>query len=178
MIDEGLPSAWPTEVLEALADLKQGALLAHPPLFYAGSPRYGLWDVTRDAGDPNLDEDLIELALDARPDYGLITTQTCDLAEECTPNHPWFQVAPVYRLPEVSDRERQLLEAHRVSHLVLLDPPTLVDGTWVADLRIEIPLEKSWLVGHTTIESFRDEQGYQVLAERLAAKRDRPALVY
>jgi hypothetical protein len=176
MIDAGLPEAWPPEVLQALALVKQGHLVERPPIFYAASPSHGIWDLTRETGDPELGEDLLELAEEARPEYGLITTQTCDLIEEGVPDHPWFQVVPVYRLTDVSEEERRLLESHRRSHLVLLAPPTLEEGTWVADLRVEVPLEKSWLVGRRPIESFPDEQAYQVLAERLAANRERPAL--
>jgi hypothetical protein len=176
VIDAGLPEAWPPEVVQALALVKQGHLVERPPIFYAASPRHGIWELTRETGDPELGEDLLELAEDDRPEYGLITTQTCDLVEERAPDHPWFQVVPVYRLTDVSEEERRLLESHRRSHLVLLAPPTLDEATWVADLRVEVPLEKSWLVGRTPIESFPDEQAYQVLSERLAATRERPAL--
>jgi hypothetical protein len=176
VIDEGLTDAWPPEVLEALVLFKQGHLVERPPLFYAGSPAHGIWDLTRQSGDHHLDEDLLELADDLRPEFGLITTQTCDIAEEGRPDHPWFQVVPVYRVDSASDVERRLLEDHRRSHLVLLKPPNLGEGIWVADLRVEVPLEKSWLVGRSPIESFTTEDDYQVLAERLAAKRDRPAL--
>lgn len=176
MIDEGLPDPWPPEVLEALARFKQGDLVEQPPIFYAASPAHGIWDLTRGAGVADAEEDLLELADEDRPQYGLITTQTCDIAEEGRPDHPWIQVVPVYQMVDVSDADRRLLEEHRRSHLVLLHPPDLPGGTWVADLRIEVPIEKSWLVGREPIESLRAEDDYQVLAERLAAKRDRPAL--
>ena len=176
MIDEGLPDPWPPEVLEALARFKQGDLVERPPLFYAASPAHGIWDLTRGAGVADAEEDLLELSDEDRPSYGLITTQTCDIAEEGRPDHPWVEVVPVYRLVDLSDEERALLESHRRSHLVLLEPPDLDDGPWVADLRIEVPIEKSWLVGRTPVDSFASEEEYQILAERLAAKRERPAL--
>lgn len=176
MIDEGLPEPWPPEVLEALARFKQGHLVERPPIFYAASPAHGIWDLTRGAGVADAEEDLLELSDEDRPSYGLITTQTCDIAEEGRPDHPWVEVVPVYRLVDVSDEERELLESHRRSHLVLLEPPDLDDGPWVADLRIEVPIEKSWLVGRTPVDSFSSEEKYQVLAQRLAAKRERPAL--
>lgn len=59
---------------------------------------------------------------------------------------------------------------------MLLKPPTLVDACWVADLRLEVPVEKGWLVGRTPIDAFASEDEYEDLALRLAATRERPAL--
>jgi hypothetical protein len=174
LIDEGLSDSWPPEVLEALVRFKQGHLIQQPPIFYAASPAYGVWDLTRTAGDAA--EDLLELADEDRPRYGLITTQTCDIAEEGRPDHPWIEVVPVYPLIDISKEDLELIESHRRSHLVLLEPPELEGGPWVADLRIQVPIEKSWLVGREPFESFPTEEAYQILAERLAAKRERPAL--
>jgi len=63
-----------------------------------------------------------------------------------------------------------------VNHLIALHSPTLPQGFWVADLRIEFPLEKSVLVGRVPIESFTNEEEYFKLADRLAEARRRPAL--
>lgn len=82
MIDEGLPAAWPLDVLEALRAFKQGSLVERPPIFYMAAPAHGIWDLTCFAGTQDLAEDLIELAERDRPSHGLITTQTCDIAEE------------------------------------------------------------------------------------------------
>jgi len=174
VIDAGIPSSWPAEVLKALARFKQGDLVPHPPFFYVAQPAFGIWDLTGAEGG-NASEELFELAEDQRPAYGLITTQTCDLVEEGRPDHPWLQVSPVYELLDVPEDQLELLRDHRRSHLVLLDSPSL-DGVWVADLRIEMPIEKSWLVGKDPTPSFRTEEQLEVLAQRLAAKKDRPAL--
>jgi hypothetical protein len=176
VIDAGIPDEWPDEVLRSVGRFRQGHLVERPPIFYAAAPRMGIWDLTRNAGDPNSAEDLIEIADNDRPDYGLITTQTCDLAEEGRPDQPWFQVAPVYRLENLSAEDMELLKAHRKSSYVLLDPPALDDGAWIVDLRIEVPLEKGWLVGREPIEAFGSEEAYAILGNRLAARRDRPAI--
>jgi hypothetical protein len=59
----------------------------------------------------------------------------------------------------------------------LLTGPTLPgDALWVVDLRVEIPFEKSWLVGRNPIEAFASEAEYLTLAQRLASRRGRAAL--
>ena len=137
-----------------------------------GTAANAVWELTRETGDVALEEEVFELDTLDRAPYGLITTQTCDI-NETTPKHPWIHVAPVYRLEE--GNLAAMVVQQRVSYLVPLAPPTL-DGLWVVDLRLEVPVEKSWLVGRQPIESYAAEAGYEVLAQRLGAKRDRPAL--
>jgi hypothetical protein len=60
--------------------------------------------------------------------------------------------------------------------VVELAPPELDADIWVADLRVEMPLEKGLLVGRDPIEAFRDEAGYIAFANFLARRRGRPAL--
>jgi hypothetical protein len=50
------------------------------------------------------------------------------------------------------------------------------DGFWVADLRIEYPVDKSVLVSVEPIEAFRDDLGYATLSKRLSAMRERAAV--
>jgi hypothetical protein len=57
-----------------------------------------------------------------------------------------------------------------------LAPPELDGDVWVADLRIEMPLEKGLLVGRAPIEAFPGEVGYIAFANFLARRRGRPAL--
>ena len=176
MIDDGLPTAWDEAVVEAAARYRQGHLVAAPPFFYGARGDHGVWALTRQAADPDETEELFELAEDDRPPYGLITTQTCDIQEQAPQRQPWIQIAPVYVFEQPTKNDLHLLRRDRISHLVLLDPPDLPDRTWVADLRIEMPLEKSWLVERHPLEAFPTEPDYERLAERLAGVRERPAL--
>jgi len=120
--------------------------------------------------EDHLDEDFLDLADEDRPPYGIITTQSCDLAEERPkPQQPWLAVAPVYALTADShlcDRD----------YIFQIAPPSLAGEIWVADLRLELPLEKSLLVGRTPIEAFSSEDGYIQFANFLARRRGRPAL--
>lgn len=52
----------------------------------------------------------------------------------------------------------------------------LPEGVWVVDARIEMPFEKSWLVGRKPIRACSDEFESQMLAGFLAGRRDRPVL--
>jgi len=173
LIQAGLVEDWPPEVRQALASFKQGHLIARPPIFYAADLRRPVWSPTAALAEEGFaageERELIHLEQDWPP-YGLIATQTCDIAEERpNPVQPWVQVCPVERCDPASP----LLERDFV---VRLDPPELDGEAWVADLRIEVPLEKSMLVGETPIEAFPNEAGYEELGSLLAQRRGRPAL--
>jgi hypothetical protein len=134
VIDAGLPDEWPDEVRRSTARFKQGHLVGRPPFFYVASPRHGVWDLTREAGDPALEEDILQLDEELSPPYGLITSQTCDIDEQGPPRKPWIQVVPVYdaraSLPPGSEGN---LQRHRIGYLHLLSGPALPEGTWIAD---------------------------------------------
>jgi hypothetical protein len=178
MIDLGIEQPWPLHVLDAVKHFKQGHLVEQPPILYAAVSAHAVWNHTKDQGEPSSGLDFIYLEpTDALP-YGLISTQTCDLVEESPkPRQPWIQVVPVYDAgPMVRTDQHDLIRQHRIGHLIPLTGAMLPSGLWVADLRIEVPLEKSCLVGRQPIESFDTEDAYLKLAERLAARRTRPAL--
>jgi hypothetical protein len=174
VIDEGVEHPWPEAVSAALAPFLQGHLVAQPPLFYAANLRHPLWRTTHlvAAGTPEADrgEDFVDLALDDRPPYGIITTQSCDLSEERPdPRQPWLAVAPVYEVASDSPlRDRD--------YIFELARPEIAGEAWVADLRIELPLEKGVLVGRAPIEGFSEEAGYIGFANFLARRRGRPAV--
>jgi hypothetical protein len=174
VIEEGLGQPWPDEVRAAVRPFLQGHLIEKPPLFFAADLRHPVWQTTRLAADltPAEDrgEDFVEVLAEQRPAYGIITTQSCDLAEERPdPRQPWLAVAPVDQV----DPHSALLDR---DYIYRLTPLTLGGEVWVADLRIELPLEKSLLVGRMPIDAFPDERGYIQFARFLARRRGRPAL--
>ena len=177
MIDRGIPEEWPDGLRTASGRFKQGHLVPTPPFFYAASAAYGVWDLTRDFGDPDIAEEVLQLDDDLVPPFGLITTQTCDIFEEGDPIRPWIQVAPVYDAAEIIDQDSVgNLKADKFIYLMHLDAPHLGEGLWVVDLRIEVPIEKSWLVAREPLEAFASEARYLILADKLAARVGRPAL--
>lgn len=175
MIQEGLQGEWPSGIAAAVDPFQQGHLIERPPLFYAVDLRGPIWSPGRIVaaelgGEEELGEELIDLDPDHRPPFGIITSQSCEIVEERPQSlQPWVQVAPAYRC----DPESKLLERDFIARL---DPPSFVGGAWIADLRIEVPLEKSLFIGRTPIEAFRDERGYEDFGNWLGARRGRPAL--
>lgn len=151
----------------------QGHLVENPPLFYAADLRAGVWAPTRDTAaaipESQRGEEILEVAREARPPFGILTTQSCDVAEERpTPRMPWVMVAPVYRV----DKGSSLLQRDEVYSL---DPPEVDGEVWIADLRIEVPLEKSTLLGRSP-DAFSSEDEYIQFGKHLARRLGRPAL--
>lgn len=178
MIDDRVPAEWPHAVLDAVRQFRQGDIVDQPPFFYFRSDEHPLWELHIEPADAGEDGSIVDLDLAERPPYGLITTQTCDLYEEGKkPRQPWFAVAPVYDFTsKLKSGQLEQIRRGEVGHLVLLTADWLAEGTWVADLRIEVPVEKGWLVGRNPRRSFALLNEYKTLAGRLATRRGRPAL--
>jgi len=178
VIDDRVPPEWPQAVLDAVRQFRQGDVVDQPPFFYFRSDQHPLWGLHLEPADDGEDGSIVDLDLAERPPYGLITTQTCDLYEEGKkPRQPWFAVAPVYDFTSnLKSGQREQIRRGEVGHLVLLTADWLGVGTWVADLRIEVPVEKGWLVGRDPRQGFASLTDYKTLAGRLAMRRGRPAL--
>lgn len=177
MIDDRLPDEWPVAVQEAAREWRQGYVVEEPPFFYYRSESNPVWEIGLAADEETGDAALVELDPDQRSRFGLITTQTCDLYEEGRPTQPWFAVAPVYDIaPRLKPGQLAQLELGYFAHFVLLTAGWLPSGRWVADLRIELPVEKGWLVGREPRPGLVDLKDYERLAARLAGRRGRPAL--
>lgn len=56
-----------------------------------------------------------------------------------------------------------------------MNVPALPDGFWVADFRIEVPVEKGWLATRGKIDGFNDEAAQHKVGERVAMLRSGPA---
>jgi hypothetical protein len=172
-VRQAATAPWPPDVLQALGHFRQGHLIAAPPPFsYYGDPENPLPPLADPAESPRAasEHDSREFDFVELPpfEFGVITTQTCDIAEEGTPAQPFVQIAPVVTLDESGATAPQ--------YLAPLDPPDLAEGPYAADLRIEVPLEKTVLVGKRPIEGFPGEEGYLDFARRLGTKRERPAV--
>jgi hypothetical protein len=185
VIDRHLRDPWPEDVGEACGRFKQGDIIEKPPFFYGVSSGSRIWgaDEEGEADDPvdegeaddPLDDgsQVDELHPDESPEFGIITTQTCDLSEQGRPTQPWVQVSPVYRIEGEPEDEERLLSK---GYIVELTGPDLPDGRWVADLRIEVPLEKTVLVDRAPIAGFASEDETDDFARILGVRRARAAL--
>jgi hypothetical protein len=101
----------------------------------------------------------------------MLLTQACDLMR---PKNPWITVAPVYDASgRLNAGQRGQVKAGQVLHLVHITGDWASSGLWVADLRLELPIEKTFLIDQNPIEAFSDETQYATLAQRLGARRQR-----
>jgi len=172
VIDRGLSEEWPEEVVAATRLFKQGDVIEMAPLFDSADTTHPIWVLTRRLAEEG---DIGVQLIDIDPAHGLfahviITTQTCDIGEQSqTPEMPWIQVAPVYGI-QTGD---QLLTR---GYVIRLTGPTFIPGLFVADLRLEMPLEKSLLVGLRPTDGFTSENDYVAFAELLGRRRQRAAI--
>lgn len=181
-ISDELPrerAGWPPEVLAAAAAFTSGDVVENPPYFYFADPKYAVLARTKDYFDADYTGSEIVDASELAPPYGVITSQTCDIGEVDfeIPTQPFVAVAPVFDGSRLDGSTRSLLRAGKrvqgLLHLPALSERT--SGFWVADLRLEMPVEKSWLVGQTPIQGFATEAEARRIAEAVCEVRIRPA---
>jgi hypothetical protein len=162
-IDDGIAADWPEELFERLARFRQGHVIQDAPLSFEGVGDSPLWtpqEGSRAAGDGPV--------RGFNAPYGIITSQTCNISERPPKGtFPWMQVSPVYRLRDPAEAKDRL-------YLYPLTAPTMIG--YYADLRLEVPVEKSVLVGRDPIESFASEDEEIAFGEMLGRQRDRAAL--
>jgi hypothetical protein len=180
-ISKGLPSGlddWPPEVLQACADIRSGDVVPDPPFFYYANPRYAVWRATHDYTADSDGPEIVD-AYEYRPPYGVITSQTCDIGEVGfrPPVRPWVMLAPVFDMSDLSSPIKKAIVSDRHSKFLIHLPaiPAPQGEFWVADLRIEMPVEKSALVGVDTFRSFDDDRQQNSIGQRVADLRSRPA---
>lgn len=163
-----------------MGQFAQGDLVEKPPLFFSGTAKFGITSLVRELGEADEDDEIFDLEATARPPFGMITTESCDIVEDDarTPRQPFVSVAPVYDFNgRVDDARAALIRQRRVSYLYPIEASELRgSGPWAADLRLEMPIEKGWLVGRTPIRFLADERQQWELSTFLAARRDRPVL--
>lgn len=167
MIDADLPERWPDGVLAAVGRFKQGSVIEGPPFFYALAGDCPIWRADAELGTD--DVDVVWHDPEFAPPFGILTSQTCDIAEEGDPRKPWVQAAPVYECPDNDPiRNRDAL--------VPLTGANLPSRLCVADLRIEFPLEKGLLARFRPLDGFATEEEYVEFGRRLGRQRQRAAL--
>jgi hypothetical protein len=118
-------------------------------------------------------------------EYGMVTTQTCDLADEGAgkPRFAWAQVCPVYNAEASHPTDpskhlldggaRKLIQDGRDQQRMAV--PGLGNGLWVADFRLEVPVERGWLAAQPRIAVFPNDADRWEVGRRLAWLRARPA---
>jgi hypothetical protein len=152
---------------------RQGHIVENIPILFIGSPARRLWmsetEVVRDSIEAEIHA-LMEKGAPLR--HGMVTTQGCDIGKK---NHAWISVAPTYdaveRLPASKISQ---VASNSINYLLPLAPPWREEGQrWVADLRIEISVEKTVLLDRTPLAAYANNDDYLKVAERLAFLRRR-----
>ncbi len=181
MIDSWLPKdSWPPEVIAGMRRFRQGHVFPWNSFVYGTTFRHPVLS-TSGAADASADGTGY-VKVDATWPLVIITSQTCDIAEDGKrlPRIPWVSVAPVYDIvPFLRPGQANQVRANGFGHLVPLTHTRFATDSsalWVADLRVEFPLEKSVLVERSPIDGFAAEEQYAYFAEKLASRRSRPAI--
>ncbi len=170
--DFGRSRAWPDTVASSLDLYRQGHIIdGVPVLFLAGTQPLWAQDrlqLAEAAGVPVIVEDPPSLR------RAMVVSQGCDLVKR---NAPWATVVPVYDAGNsLDDSQKAAARSGATVHLVHLTASWTGEGFWVADLRLELPVEKTLLARLEPQDAFADETEYALLAERLGAQRARPAV--
>ncbi len=162
---------WPEGLYAHLDRFRQGHLVEGLPLAYVGSTP-PLWPGAV-AGESKVGDALVRV-VDQSIAHAMLVTQACDLMKPGA----WATVVPVYDAAARLDRGHLgNARTGRTLHLVALSPGWAAEGElWVADLRLEVPVEKRLLLGKEPLEAFLDPAEYGVLRDRLGATRQRNAV--
>lgn len=173
---EGLrPETWPAPITDALTHWRQGDIIETPPIFWAADPQTPLLPFTEENGDRARTWQVFSLPEKARPEFGVVVSQSCDICE-VRPTNPFICVAPVVDLSNsLQSSQKDDVIRHRYNDFVYLTKQPQSDKFLVADLRILLPLEKGALVSRQPIDGFRTEGDRLVFADRLATRIRRPA---
>ncbi|MEK2492377.1 hypothetical protein WN990_22760 [Kitasatospora purpeofusca] len=181
-VDDGMPRSredWPTGHLDALKPFVQGDVIPCPPLVYHASPSAAVTRSARLYADEPEDELSVLVREEMSPRWALITSGTCDIAEEDAkpPRKPFVQIAPIVDMSDMGGGDKKLVRKGRFNYL--LHVPGLSEleaGFWVADLRYEYPVEKGWLAQQDRIKGFPSEGAQEVVAQAVSWLRQRPAM--
>ncbi|MFD4787768.1 hypothetical protein ACFWN1_12100 [Streptomyces sp. NPDC058459] len=174
--DFGASLPWGGGHWDHLNRFRQGHLITGIPVVFLGAANSSMWAAETESIRENLTEALNVVLEKGSPlRYGMITTQGCDILK---PDMPWIGVVPVYDASLYFDRGKLgLISANRMTHILPILPPwRQTDEKWVADLRLEVPVEKSTLLDRQPIEAYEAEEHYANVSERLGSLRRRAAV--
>jgi hypothetical protein len=170
--DFGKSHPWPDGLFPHLDALRQGSVISGLALIFKSASHAPLWAGERE--EISFARGTVAAINDMSMDKAIIVTQSCDLMKS---NNPWVSLAPVYDASSRLDQQQQRFIGNGETELLMkLNADWCTPGFWIVDLRLEVPVEKSLLLGCESLPGFCDEAGYSLFAERLGDIRRRPAL--
>ncbi len=144
-------------------------------MFWAADPRQPLLPFTADNGNVARDWQIFSLPHSARPPFGVVISQTCDICE-ARPANPFVTIAPVYDLADVlkGGQDNEIRQHHWNDYVYLTKQP-VAGRFYAADLRTFLPLEKGSLADRKPIDGFLTENDLLNFSDRVATRIRRPA---
>ncbi|MGI5401485.1 hypothetical protein ACQEVG_38170 [Streptomyces sp. CA-135486] len=178
---DGVPErdAWPHGVLHELEKFLQGDVVQAPEFVFYGAPGAPVNAVSVQYATVHTDDMVMIVPEELSPPLAIITTATCDVAEPDVknPNRPFVQVAPVVNMADMPGDSKGNVRANKVGYFFHLPALAKDEGDlWVADLRYDQPVEKSWLARQERIEALVSEDERNRFGRALAWQRERPAM--
>ncbi|NMN93898.1 hypothetical protein [Antrihabitans stalactiti] len=169
--DFGNCDPWPEGLFEHLDTYRQGHIIENVPAFFLEAALAPIWSPPR--------QQLSSLTPTIAGEFGygpmraMMLTQACDLLKR---TNPWITVAPVYDAANrLQPGQHGQVRSGQFGHFIPITADWATSGLWVADLRLEMPLEKTVLIGQTPLEAFGNDLEYALLARKLGARRQRLA---
>jgi hypothetical protein len=179
----------------ACHQFEQGHLLLNPFTVYVARPDVVASNWAKDFAfsDPAATLAVGGIAPGPEPPFFIILDQTCDVQKT---NIPFLHVSPVYngaKYYEVGSIQR-VRDRRAFGYLYALTASNLEDlltdvqreeqarssapgeWAWLADLRIQVPLDKGVLLDREVIAGFASREDQLALGRELGNRADRPAL--
>lgn len=174
-VDDYLPHPWNKEAVDRLDKWQQGDLIEYGGFTWIGPA--GEDTVTGEIQPTDVLPWAPIYAPDLASRYAVVCSQTCDVGGDGPgARHPFVQVAPVVDLSGWDMARQRQVRRFEHAHLVALTGTRLEPGFWVADLRLSVPVSKTFLIGAEPIAGFETEPDRLSFAEALALRLRRPAL--
>ena len=174
MVDFGQSADWTPALYDRLNSLKQGSIIEEINFAFLPDVEHPLWLGGREITEENSQGKKLAFVSESEITKGMLITQACDLVKN---DNPWATIIPVYDLTNrLTANQLRNHSTNPKHHFQKLSAEWTTSGNWVADFRLEFPIEKTLLLEMNISEAFAHERDYAVLAEKLADRRRRPAI--
>ena len=153
----------------------QGDVIRHPPLFYYADPARPIWKDTTRYTAGSVGPEVVYAEMGA-PEYGLITSQTCDISEEDSdfPKKPWVQIAPIFPL-EGNNGLKKTYDRGGPNVWVWVPKLPAEASSWLPISALKFRSKKDGWLSRSEYDGFCDDEARQKVGQKLASLRQRPA---
>jgi hypothetical protein len=158
---------WSDEKIADLKEWRQGDLVVCPSLFWATANQDSV------GSEQKVDFELTQFE---NTGYGIIITQTCDIAVDGPgKNHPFVMVSPVYE-SRLTENHLSLTKSGEIYSYFYVKNPPVENAEYIADLRVALPIGKEILCHQDRRSAFMDEEDELDFGAAVSRKYGRAAL--